>query len=75
MSHSYGLPTIKSLFAQAVRCGYPGCPEPLVFEDPARGVRVIAVQIAHIRSEKPNGPRFDQHYPSDRLNRPVAKLR
>jgi hypothetical protein len=65
MGHSYGLPTIKALFAQATNCAYPACTEPLVFEDAARGVRAIAVQIAHIRSEKFDGPRYDPAYPGE----------
>ena len=68
MGHSYGLPTIKALFAQAVHCAYPDCVEPLVFEDARRGIRTIAVQIAHIRSEKPGGPRYDAGYPRELLN-------
>ncbi len=68
MGHSYGLPTIKALFAQAAHCAYPDCVEPLVFEDASRGIRSIAVQIAHIRSEKPGGPRYDPAYPRELLN-------
>lgn len=68
MGHSYGLPTIKALFAQATHCAYPECTEPLLFEDPSRGVRSIAVQIAHIRSEKPGGPRYDVAFPRQLLN-------
>lgn len=68
MGHSYGLPTIKALFAQAAHCAYPECKEPLVFEDPSRGVRSIAVQIAHIRSEKPDGPRYEAGYPHELIH-------
>lgn len=68
MGHAYGLPTIKALFAQAAHCAYPDCVEPLVFEDATRGIRTIAVQIAHIRSEKPGGPRYDPDYPPELLN-------
>jgi hypothetical protein len=39
-----------------------------VFEDPGRGVRSVSVQIAHIRSAKPTGPRYDPGYPKDKLN-------
>jgi hypothetical protein len=35
MGHSYALPTIKALFAEATHCAYLECTEPLVFEDPA----------------------------------------
>lgn len=68
MARYYSLPAIKALFAQATHCAYPECPEPLVFEDPSRGVRSIAVQIAHIRSEKPKGPRYDATYAKEKLN-------
>src|SRR5579884_1313782 len=68
MGHSYKLPTIKALFAQARHCAYPNCSESLVFEDPTRRIRSIAVQIAHIRSETPDGPRYDPDYPVDHLN-------
>jgi hypothetical protein len=68
VGHNYTLPTIKLLFATARSCAYPGCPVPLVFEDADRGVRSVAVQIAHIRSPKSTGPRHDPDYPSDKLN-------
>lgn len=68
MARNYRLPTIKELFANASKCAYPSCDEPLVFEDPARGVRVIAVQVAHIRSEKPNGPRYDPSFDKTLIN-------
>jgi hypothetical protein len=69
VGHSYTLPTIKLLFATARTCAYPGCATPLVHIDEGRGVREIAVQIAHIRSAKPDGPRYDPAFPADRLNR------
>jgi hypothetical protein len=68
MGHSFAQPTIKLLFATARTCAYPGCTVPLVFEDPGRGVRSVSVQIAHIRSAKPTGPRHDPDYPEDKLN-------
>ncbi|WP_309102345.1 HNH endonuclease [Microbacterium sp.] len=70
MARSYSLPTIKMLFAEASHCAYPDCNESLVFEDPARGVRSIAVQIAHIRSEKVDGPRYDRTYDKTLINTP-----
>jgi hypothetical protein len=63
MPHNYTLPTIKTLFAQASSCAYPRCNEPLVFED--RGVTTVVAQIAHIRSEKLDGPRHDPTYAGD----------
>lgn len=68
MARSYSLPTMKALFGEATHCAYPDCPESLVFEDVTRGVRTIAVQIAHIRSEKPDGPRFDAAYDPALIN-------
>ena len=65
---TFRLPTIKALFAEARHCAYPGCAEPLVFEDARRAVRTIAVQVAHIRSAKAEGPRHDPDYPADQLN-------
>lgn len=65
---TFRLPTIKALFAEATRCAYPGCAERLVFEDAGRGVRTIAVQIAHIRSAKADGPRHDPDFPAHELN-------
>jgi hypothetical protein len=46
MARNYSLPTIKTMFAQASSCTYPGCDEPLVFED--RNVTTVVTQIAHI---------------------------
>jgi hypothetical protein len=66
VGHSYSLPTIKILFGTARHCAYPGCTVPLVFED--RGCRTVAVQIAHIRSAQPGGPRHDPGYDIAKLN-------
>ena len=63
MGHNYSLPTIKTLFGEASRCAYPGCPTPLVFRD--RGAATVTAQIAHIRSEKTGGPRYDPSYPGE----------
>lgn len=62
MGRNYSLATIKVLFAEASRCAYPGCDKPLIFRD--RGVTTVVAQIAHIRSERPGGPRYDPLYPS-----------
>lgn len=69
VGHSYPLPTIKLLFATARTCACPPCATPLVFIDEDHGVREVAVQIAHIRSPKRDGPRHDPTFPADRLNR------
>jgi len=60
---NYRLPVIKQLFFEAVGCAYPGCTEPLVFDD--RGVATVVAEIAHIRSEKLGGPRYDPDYVGD----------
>jgi hypothetical protein len=74
VGHSYALPVIKLLFATARTCAYPDCTIPLVFIDEDRDVREIAVQIAHIRSPKPDGPRHDPDFPHDKLNSDVNLL-
>jgi hypothetical protein len=60
VSHNYPMPTIKTLFGQALHCAYPGCAEPLIFED--RDAKTVVAEIAHIRSEMTNGPRYDAAY-------------
>jgi hypothetical protein len=55
--------TIKTLFAEASSCAYPGCREPLIFRD--RGTVTAVADIAHIRSSTPAGPRFDANFPGD----------
>ena len=74
VSRNYSLPTIKTLFALATHCAYPGCSEPLIFEDRQRGVRAVGVQIAHVRSETPDGPRYDRCFPRSKLNEPENLL-
>jgi hypothetical protein len=66
LKRSYSERTIKLLFGRAVKCAYPRCDNPLVFED--RGVLSVSVQIAHIRSESVNGPRFDPSYPEELID-------
>jgi hypothetical protein len=66
--HTYTLPVVKLLFATARTCAYPACATPLIFIDQDRGVREVAVQIAHIRSPKADGPSYDPAFPSDQLN-------
>lgn len=68
MGHNYTLPTVKLLFATARTCAYPDCRVPPVFEDADRGIRSVAVQIAHIRSAKASGPRYDLRYPAEKVN-------
>ncbi|MFE2711936.1 HNH endonuclease signature motif containing protein [Streptomyces mirabilis] len=66
MGRSYSEKTIKLLFGSASRCAYPECAEPLVFKD--RGRLTVVAQVAHIRSEKLNGPRHDTDYDEALLN-------
>ncbi|TDU87561.1 hypothetical protein EV138_1085 [Kribbella voronezhensis] len=61
MSRDYTKPTLKLLFGRATHCAYPNCTSPLIFED--RGRLTVSVDIAHIRSESPDGPRYDSTYP------------
>ncbi|MGF9760891.1 HNH endonuclease signature motif containing protein [Microvirga sp. 0TCS3.31] len=63
MPRNYSMITIKTLFAEASCCAYPGCREPLIFRD--RGTVTAVADIAHIRSSTPAGPRFDANFPSD----------
>ena len=67
MARNYRLPTIKTLFAEASSCAYPGCKQPLIFHD--RGKATVNAEIAHIRSESPRGPRYEAEYTGD-LNGP-----
>ncbi|WP_143466817.1 hypothetical protein [Lentzea kentuckyensis] len=60
MPRRYTDKTLKLLFGRANRCAFPGCSTVLVFAD--RGQLSVVVQIAHIRSEAPNGPRHVADY-------------
>jgi hypothetical protein len=66
VARSYSHQTIKLLFARARECAYPGCGERLVLEH--RGRLTVVAEIAHIRSEKPDGPRYDPTYPASLIN-------
>lgn len=68
---NYTLTTIKTLFGEASTCAYPDCPERLIFND--RGVATTVAEIAHIRSESPDGPRHDPKYTGD-INGPANLL-
>jgi hypothetical protein len=58
--------TINILFGRATWCAYPGCDQRLIFDD--RGMLTVVAQIAHIRSESPNGPRYDAQYPVELID-------
>lgn len=66
MGRTYSEKTIKLLFGTAAHCAYPGCSSKLIFKD--RELYTPTAQIAHIRSEKANGPRYDTNYPSGSIN-------
>ncbi|RSM46279.1 hypothetical protein DMB66_49900 [Actinoplanes sp. ATCC 53533] len=66
MARNYSKLTIKLLFGTATRCAYPSCTAALVFKD--RGLLTTTVEIAHIRSEKPGGPRYDPGYPQEKID-------
>ncbi|GHE54725.1 hypothetical protein GCM10018785_25180 [Streptomyces longispororuber] len=66
MGRSYTEKTIKLLFGTATHCAYPGCNSRLIFKD--RELYTPTAQIAHIRSEKTNGPRYDASYPPASIN-------
>ncbi|WP_143202473.1 HNH endonuclease [Amycolatopsis sp. CB00013] len=62
----YREPVIKELFGSASWCAFPGCWERLIAED--RGVSIVNVDIAHIRSKSPRGPRYDEKYPGESID-------
>ena len=63
MGRNYSDPTIKTLFAEASGCAWPGCERALILWD--RGANTVVVQIADIRSEKLHGPRHDPAFRGD----------
>lgn len=66
MARTYSQRTIKLLFARARQCAYPGCDEQLILQH--RGQLTVVAEIAHIPSEKPEGPRHDPAYPEELIN-------
>jgi hypothetical protein len=66
VARSYSSKTVKLLFGRARRCAYPGCSEGLILEH--RGQLTVIAEIAHIRSEKPDGPRYDPEYPESLID-------
>lgn len=71
MARNYMLPTIKQLFAEADACAHPECDEPLIFHE--RGFSTVVADIAHIRSESVDGPRYDETFIGD-INSPENLL-
>ncbi|NBE79580.1 hypothetical protein [Micromonospora rubida] len=66
MPRNYTKSTIKLLFGTATHCAYPGCAAKLIFQD--RGLYTAVTEVAHIRSEQVNGPRYDPTYPVVKLD-------
>lgn len=61
MSRNFSKPTIRKLYGRATHCAYqPDCDNELIFED--RGCLTVSCDIAHIRSDSPNGPRYVPGY-------------
>jgi hypothetical protein len=52
--------TTRLLFGSASRCAFPNCTELLVHR--YGEIMTVTVEIAHIRSEKPRGPRHVPGY-------------
>jgi hypothetical protein len=50
--------TAKSLYANAYRCGHPGCTRPLYKVDGESGIRTLNSRIAHICARREGGPRW-----------------
>ena len=71
MPRNYSQATIKILFGEASTCAHLDCDEPLIFRE--RGVTTPVAEIAHIRSEKVDGPRHDPNYTGD-INGPENLL-
>ncbi|MFE0023387.1 hypothetical protein [Amycolatopsis sp. NPDC059021] len=63
---------IKELFGTATYCAFPGCLEKLIVLN--RGMTVVNVDMAHIRSPKPLGPRYDKNYPRDLIHKAPNRL-
>jgi len=62
----YSEPTLKYLFGTASHCAHPECTQPLIARE--RDSLTVLVEIAHVRSEKPNGPRYDPDYTRTEIN-------
>lgn len=52
--------TKRVLFGTATCCGFPSCPEPLIYQ--YDGLLTINVDVAHIRSGVARGPRYVHGY-------------
>lgn len=51
--------TAKLLYALAIRCAYPNCPEPLYREDELSGRWALNSRICHICARSEGGPRWE----------------
>lgn len=57
--------TVKQLYANAFRCAFPGCKEPLYREDKASGTWLLNSRICHINARSEGGPRWDSSQAAD----------
>lgn len=62
----YGERTLKYLFGSASACAHPQCSAPLI--ERQRDKLTVVAEIAHIRSEKAEGPRHDPAYLLSEIN-------
>lgn len=70
---SISVPVVKVLWARARnQCAFPGCQQSLVEDsvdaDTGESLTNPIGEQAHIRSYKVNGPRYDAHYPKEKLH-------
>lgn len=65
--------TAKQLYATAVRCGFPGCSQPLYTESPSDGVWALNSKISHIFARREGGPRWNKSQSAEE-NRSAANL-
>ena len=65
--------TVKQLYANAFRCGYPNCRRPLYRVDPETGDRTLNSHVSHICARSKLGPRWDDDQ-TESENRSVRNL-
>lgn len=51
--------TVKLLYAHAIACAYPDCPEPLYREDELAGTWTLNSRVCHICARREGGPRWE----------------
>ncbi|MBB5143113.1 HNH endonuclease [Desulfovibrio intestinalis] len=71
-NRKYPQQDVKILYGKAAaRCAFSKCRKVLVLEDAFSGKAKQIGKIAHIVAHSPSGPRADQSYPQDKLDRYV----